>query len=292
MDKPTPTPASTRVFAAAPARVGDGFAVHRALPLRGHDDPHALEPFLLLDHAGPTTYGPAATPRGVGAHPHRGFETVTLAYQGDLAHRDSAGNGGVLNPGDVQWMTAGRGVVHEEKHGPELSRHGGTLEMVQLWINVPKRHKREAPRYVDYRASEFPVLPLGAGGSNFVRLVAGRWGRYVGPAKPYTPLTIADLYLEAGAEFDVTLDAAWNSALYPLEGAADINRTRVASRFIATLTGADRVSVRAATDCHLLLLSGEPIGEPIAARGPFVMSTEDELTEAMAGFQRGEYGQL
>ena len=282
---------STRIHASQPAQVGDGFFINRALPI-ARQGLEAMEPFLMLDHAGPTTFGPTAKPRGVDVHPHKGFQTVTLAYQGDLVHRDSAGNRGELAPGDVQWMTAGRGIVHEEKHGPDLTRNGGVSEMVQLWINLPAADKSVAPHYTDFKAEVFPVIPLGGEGSNFVRLVAGRWDTYRGPAKTYSPLTLADLYLDPGSRTTITLDPAWNTAIYALSGTAIVNGHTLGPNFIAQLTAEPRVDITVEATAHLLLLSAEPIGEPIASYGPFVMNTEDELRIAMREFQEGKMGTL
>ncbi len=291
MDTQAPIIPSTHIFSAKPAQVGDGFFIQRAIPLAGRGLA-SMEPFLMLDHAGPTTFGPTDTPRGVDVHPHKGFQTVTLAYQGDLVHKDSAGNRGHLQPGDVQWMTAGSGIVHEEKHGPELTKHGGVSEMIQLWINLPARNKSVLPHYTDYRAEVFPIITLSTTESNFVRLIAGNWGGYHGPAKTYTPLTLADLYLDPGCRTTITIDPTWNTGVYVLEGEATINSNSVGKHHIAHTHDESSISIEATAKCHLLFMSGLPIGEPIASYGPFVMNTEAELEEAMRDYRGGKFGTL
>ena len=291
MDAKAPVLPSTTTHPSVQAQVGDGFYIQRALPVEGRG-PAFLDPFLLLDHAGPTTFGPSTKARGVGPHPHKGFETVTLVYQGDLRHRDSAGNTGQLGVGDVQWMTAGAGIVHEELHGPTLTQQGGTLEMVQLWINLPARDKSVAPHYRDLRAQSFPTIPLTEAGTNYVRLVAGVWEGYTGPAHTYTPLTLADLYLEPGLETKISLDRKWHTGLYVLRGGVSVNGESVAEHGLATVRDEGEVTVKAFAESHLLLLSGLPIAEPIAISGPFVMNTEDEVRTARREFADGLYGKL
>ena len=288
---PTPNTPKVTTYPSQPARVGDGFVINRAIPLQGLGL-EAMEPFLMLDHAGPTTYGPTHKARGVDVHPHKGFQTVTLAYQGDLVHRDSAGNRGELSPGDVQWMTAGRGIVHEEKHGPELTRNGGVSEMIQLWINLPADDKHVAPHYTDYKSDVFPVIPLGGEGSNFLRLIAGKWDTYTGPASTYSPLTLADFYLDAGSVTTFNVDPTWNTALYALIGSATINGRAVGPNQIIKLDAIKEVKIVVTAACHLLLMSGHPLGEPIASYGPFVMNNQDELRVAIAEYQEGKMGTL
>lgn len=291
MDTKAPVLPSTSVHPSAHAQVGDGFYVQRALPIKGRGLA-GLDPFLLLDHAGPTTFGPVASPRGVGPHPHKGFETVTLLYRGDLRHRDSAGNSGLLGVGDVQWMTAGNGIVHEELHGPGLTAEGGSLELVQLWVNLPARDKSVAPHYQNLRAAAFPVIPLTEGGANHVRLVAGVWEGYTGPAKTYTPLTVADVYLEAGLETQIALDKRWNTGVYLLRGGVSVNGQALDRHGIATVHDEAEVTIKAFGESHLLFLSGLPIAEPVASSGPFVMNTEDEVQTAVREYREGLYGTL
>lgn len=291
MDTQAPILPSTTVHPTQAAQVGDGFFIQRAIPIQGKGIA-AMEPFLMLDHAGPTLFGPTDTPRGVDVHPHKGFQTVTLAYKGDLIHRDSAGNKGHLQPGDVQWMTAGNGIVHEEKHGPELSSKGGYSEMIQLWVNLPAKDKGVEPHYADIKADMFPIVPLEGSGMNHVRLVAGRWGNQNGPAETYTPLTLADIYLEPGIETTIKLDPKWHTALYILDGGAIINGNQVGKHFIARVNDEKEVVVKATSKSHLLFMSAEPIAEPIASYGPFVMNTNAEIQESIAMYNRGEMGTL
>ena len=281
------------VFAAQHAQVGDGFFVMRALPLTG-ESLEGLEPFLILDHAPPRSFGPTKVRRGVGEHPHRGFQTVTLVYEGDLKHRDSAGNKGVLKAGDVQWMHAGSGLVHEELHGDELTENGGRLEMIQLWINLPAAVKMSPPTYADIRAADFPVVPLAKSGANYVRLIAGRWGAYLGPAKTASPLTLADLYLEPDTETTISLDPAWNTGLYLRVGALNVNGKQLGQHFMARLRGHGELVLRNSGPkaVRALFLSGKRLLEPIAAQGPFVMNTQAEVAQAVRDFQAGLLGRL
>lgn len=291
MDVTAPVLPSTTVHPSTRERAGDGSAVQRALPLPGRGLA-GLDPFLLLDHVPPATFGPAASPRGAGPHPHKGCETVTLLYQGDLRHRDSAGNAGRLDAGDVQWVTAGNGVVREESHGPRLTAQGGVLELVRLWVNLPARHKRAPPRHTDLRAASFPLIPLTTAGANFVRLVAGAWEGYTGPARTHTPLTVADVYLEAGIETTVALDAHWHTGIYLMSGGVEVDGQGVERYGIATVRDETRVRIKAFAASHVLFLSGLPIGEPIASSGPFVMNTEEEVRVALREHGEGLYGRL
>lgn len=291
MDTQAPILPSTTVYPTQAAQVGDGFFIQRAIPLQGKGIA-AMEPFLMLDHAGPTLFGPTDTPRGVDVHPHKGFQTVTLAYQGDLIHRDSAGNKGHLEPGDVQWMTAGNGIVHEEKHGPELSSKGGYSEMIQLWVNLPAKDKSVKPHYADIKADMFPIIPLQGSGMNHVRLIAGKWEAYTGPAETYTPLTLADIYLEEGVETTISLDPQWHTGIYILDGGALVNGKQMSKHFIATVEDEKAVVIKATAQTHLLFMSAQPLNEPIASYGPFVMNTNEEINEAIAMYNRGEMGAL
>ncbi|MDQ6678364.1 MAG: pirin family protein [Acidobacteriota bacterium] len=263
--------------------VGDGFHVRSVLP-RGEMDGR-FSPFLLLDYAGPTQFQPTRQPRGVGAHPHRGFETVTIVYQGALEHRDSAGNAGGIGPGDVQWMTAAAGLLHEEKHAAEFSRAGGTLEMVQLWVNLPKARKGDQPGYQTLLNSQIPVVDFGGG--SFGRVIAGDVKGVHGPAKTATPLTVVDLQFQPGGVAEFDLPERFNTALLLLHGEVTVNgATEMEGAGTLALfdhSGAT-VRVEARTKTSALLLSGEPIDEPVAAAGPFVMNTREELQQAMRDF--------
>jgi redox-sensitive bicupin YhaK (pirin superfamily) len=274
-----------------PHWVGDGFPVRSLFSYESHGK--QLSPFLLLDYAGPAEFKPAQQPRGVGQHPHRGFETVTIVYKGEVAHRDSTGEGGVIGPGDVQWMTAGAGILHEEFHSEAFTRSGGMLEMVQLWVNLPAKDKMTAPGYQALLKREIPSvdLPRGAGA---VRVIAGDYEGHAGPARTFTPMQVWDLRLTQGGVTELSLPEGWNSALVVLRGAVLVNGSTVARE--AQMVLLDRkgsaVSIEANNDSVVLLLSGEPIEEPIVGHGPFVMNSQDEIVQAIADFNSGRFGQM
>ena len=271
--------------------VGDGFPVRNLFPSNGVSD--AIDPFLMLDYAGPTEFAPSPRPRGVGEHPHRGFETVTIAYQGSVEHRDSGGNSGTIRPGDVQWMTAASGVVHEEKHEREFARQGGTFEMIQLWVNLPKAHKMSSPRYQAINSEQIPVVELGQAG--YARVIAGELDGARGPAKTFTPINVFDVRLSAGHEAVLNLPEGHNTALVLLKGHVGLDSSHEVQgeAQLALLSAAgERVSLEAREDSVLLVLSGEPIGEPVASYGPFVMNTQEELVQAVNDYNAGRMGRL
>jgi quercetin 2,3-dioxygenase len=267
--------------------VGDGFPVRS---LFSYHDGRAPSPFLLLDHAGPAKFAPAERPRGVDFHPHRGFETVTIAYQGEVEHRDSAGNAGKIGPGDVQWMTAGSGVLHEEKHSREFTREGGVFEMVQLWINLPARSKMTPPRYQTLLSRQIPRVRLLEDAGN-LRLVAGEFDGVRGPARTFTPVVLWDLELHAGKRVELPLAEGHSAALLALSGEAQLeNGAALAAGRIALFERSDAgVTVQAESELHALVLGGEPIDEPIAGYGPFVMNTEAEIDQAIRDYQEGRF---
>lgn len=271
--------------------VGDGFPVRS---LFSYDTTgKVLSPFLLLDRAGPTEFPPTTERRGVGEHPHRGFETVTIVYKGEVAHKDSAGNGGVIGPGDVQWMTAAAGVVHEEFHTEAFSRAGGMLDMVQLWVNLPAKDKMSRPGYQGILDRDIPSVPLSDGGGS-VRVIAGEFDGYAGPAHTHSPLSVLDVRLAAGTRLDVPVTEGWTAAVVVLSGAVQVNGgalARDADLVILEQRGQDLV-IAATGDAHVLVLLGEPLDEPIAGSGPFVMNTQEEIAQAFADFRRGEFGQI
>ncbi|TAH39789.1 MAG: pirin family protein [Planctomycetota bacterium] len=270
--------------------VGDGFHVRNLFPSNALGE--AISPFLLLDYAGPSYYPPAEPPRGVGEHPHRGFETVTIVYQGSVAHRDSAGNAGVIGPGDVQWMTAASGVVHEELHERRFAQAGGTLQMVQLWVNLPARHKMSPPKYQEIVRARIPEVTLAAGAGT-VRVIAGSFQGVRGPAATFTPLNVWDLRLAGGggAEFDVP--DGHNSAAIVLEGRAAAGSSELGDAEMALFDReGTRLRLDALQDTKLLLLTGEPLGEPVVAHGPFVMNTGEEIYRAIKDYQSGRMGRL
>jgi redox-sensitive bicupin YhaK (pirin superfamily) len=271
--------------------VGDGFHVRNLFP--SNDLGQRISPFLLLDYAGPTEFAPTDTPHGVGEHPHRGFETVSIAYQGTLAHRDSAGNHGALGPGDVQWMTAGSGVVHEEMHEKEFAKRGGTLEMVQLWVNLPRAYKMSPPRYQSLLKAQIPVVDL-PGDSGQVRVIAGEFHGIKGPARTFTPIQLYDLRLMAGHRTELPLTTGSNTGVFLLNGKLLLNGSHAVKEAELALLEAsgERISIDAMEDATLLVLDGEPIHEPVARQGPFVMNTQDELVQAVNDYRTGRMGHL
>ena len=271
--------------------VGDGFPVRSMFSYQRYGK--VLSPFLLLDHAGPMTFTPTQEPRGVGQHPHRGFETVTIVYQGEVAHRDSTGQGGVIGPGDVQWMTAGSGILHEEFHSPAFTAAGGELEMVQLWVNLPAKDKMTAPGYQAIADQDVPqvTLPENAGS---LRVIAGEYAGQRGPAHTFSPLQVWDIRLTAGGVSTWTLPDGWSVALVLLLGNVQVNGESVlreSQMLVLEGVGQD-FSIEADSDAVLLLLSGEPIDEPIVGYGPFVMNSETEIQQAIADFNSGQFGQM
>ena len=271
--------------------VGDGFHVRNLFPSNEID--RDVSPFLLLDYAGPTFYPATDHPRGVGEHPHRGFETVTIVYQGRVAHRDSAGNSGVIGPGDVQWMTAASGVVHEERHERDWAKQGGTLQAVQLWVNLPAASKMTEPRYQTLVNEAIPVVPLG-GGAGSVRVIAGEFGGAKGPATTVTPMQLHDLRLLAQQGTALTFTAGWNVALFVLNGQVTVNGSKpVTEAQLAVLASSGApILLEAQEDAMLLVMAGEPIHEPVARYGPFVMNRQDELAQAVNDYRAGKMGHL
>jgi len=274
-----------------PHWVGDGFPVRS---LFSYDSQaQALSPFLLLDYAGPMKFAPAAQPRGVGPHPHRGFETVTIVYEGEVAHRDSTGAGGTIGPGDVQWMSAAGGIVHEEFHSPEFTRRGGLLEMVQLWVNLPAKDKMAPPRYQTLLSREIPLIELGKGAGQ-LRLIAGEYAAQRGPARTATPMNVWDLRLKQGHVTEWFATEDHTLALIVLRGEALVNGSEVLrdAQMVTFERPGLAITLDAQSDVTALWLSGEPIDEPIVGYGPFVMNSEPEIRQAISDFNSGRFGQL
>ncbi|WP_458375164.1 pirin family protein [Pseudomonas pergaminensis] len=271
--------------------VGDGFPV-RTLFSYDTMGKH-ISPFLLLDHAGPADFTPTEQRRGVGQHPHRGFETVTIVYDGEVEHRDSTGAGGTIGPGDVQWMTAAKGILHEEFHSEAFARSGGALEMVQLWVNLPAKDKMADAGYQTIVDGDIPVLPL-ANNAGQLRLIAGEFAGTRGPARTFTPIDVWDLRLNAGKPVTLDLHEGRNTALVILRGTVMVNGGEVARQGQLALFERDgsQLTLEASDDAKVLLLSGEPIDEPIVGHGPFVMNTEEEIHQAFADFHSGKFGQM
>jgi redox-sensitive bicupin YhaK (pirin superfamily) len=271
--------------------VGDGFHVRNLFPSNGIGD--ELSPFLMLDYAGPTRVTPSPNPRGVGEHPHRGVETVTIAYQGAVEHRDSAGHSGTIYPGDVQWMTAASGVVHEEMHEHDFARKGGTFEMVQLWVNLPKANKMSRPRYQGLAKADIPAVQLGPAG--YARVIAGELAGVKGPAQTFTPVNVFDVRLKAGNQTELVLPAGQNAAVVLLKGNVIVNsggQLQGEAKIALLSPEGEQVTFDVKEDTTLLILSGEPIHEPVFSYGPFVMNTRQEILEAVADYQAGKMGHL
>ncbi|HET7597836.1 MAG TPA: pirin family protein [Burkholderiales bacterium] len=266
--------------------VGDGFPVRTVFSYDRSGA--ALSPFLLLDHAGPAPFTPTDKKRGVGQHPHRGFETVTIVYEGEVEHHDSAGNGGHIGPGDVQWMTAAAGIVHEEYHAPAFARRGGTFEVAQLWVNLPARHKMAPPAYQTLLGKDIPQIGVGDG---VLRVIAGEYQGHTGPARTFTPMNVWDLRLTAGAKTTLAVPDRHNLVLVVLKGRVRINGDETANvdEFVLFDHGGDAVALEAEGDALLLVLSGEPLNEPIAGYGPFVMNTREEIQQAFADYNAGRF---
>lgn len=271
--------------------VGNGFPVRSLFSYNSHGA--HLSPFLLLDYAGPAQFTPSDQPRGVGQHPHRGFETVTIVYEGEVEHRDSTGAGGLIGPGDVQWMTAASGILHEEFHSPAFTQRGGTLEMVQLWVNLPARDKLAAPRYQTLQDARIPSVPL-PGGAGQVRVIAGAFDGQSGPAQTFTPVDVWDVRLRQGHVARLDTPAGHTLALVVLHGTVLVNGQEVVreAQMVQFERAGSGVEIEANSDATLLLLGGEPIDEPIVGHGPFVMNTQAEIVEAINDFNAGRFGEM
>lgn len=272
-----------------PHWVGDGFPVRSMFSYATLGQ--QVSPFLLLDYAGPVDFAPAEEPRGVGAHPHRGFETVTIVYKGEVEHQDSTGNGGVIGPGNVQWMTAASGILHKEFHSRAFTRKGGTLEMVQLWVNLPAKDKDAAPGYQPLLDRDIPTVTL-PDAAGTLRVIAGDYKGSLGPARTFTPINIWDLRLRQGGAISLALPEGHTVGLAVLSGAVLVNDSEIAREAQFVLldrTGGD-VRLEANNDVSMLVLSGEPIDEPVVMQGPFVMNTTGEIEQAIIDFQSGRFG--
>ncbi|MGE4431639.1 MAG: pirin family protein [Sphingobium sp.] len=271
--------------------VGDGFPVRTLFSystLGAH-----VSPFLLLDYAGPHDFAPTTTARGVGQHPHKGFETVTIVYDGEVAHRDSAGNGGVIGPGDVQWMTAGGGIIHEEFHSPAFAKTGGRFRVVQLWVNLPAKDKAAPGGYQGIVAADIPTVEL-PGEAGSARIIAGELGGVKGPARTFTPINVWDMRLRRDADVTLDLPEGHVGLVVMLGGHATVNGTQdvgEAEVLLLSREGGD-IAIHADGDATLLILTGEPIDEPIVGYGPFVMNSEEEIRQAIDDFNSGRFERI
>jgi redox-sensitive bicupin YhaK (pirin superfamily) len=277
--------------APAPHWVGDGFPVRSIISAHTMGD--SVSPFLLLDYAAPFDFPPTDERLGVDEHPHKGFETVTIVFEGEVEHRDSTGNHGKVGPGDVQWMTAGSGLVHEEKHSAEFARNGGKFHMIQLWVNLPAKDKSTAPGYQTLLKSDIPTVELpNAAGS--LRVIAGEFDGSRGPARTFTPVSLWEIHLKAGSKVTLTVPDGHTTAVLTLSGEVRINgeeRATESELAVFERDGSD-FELEALSETNLVLLSGEPINEPVVAYGPFVMNTKEEIEQAIRDFQAGKMGSL
>ncbi|MHA8086579.1 pirin family protein [Aquirufa sp. Wall-65K1] len=273
--------------------VGDGFRVHNFIPSRYGLDMQRMSPFIMLDYGSKHYFSPSAEARGVGVHPHRGFETVTIAYKGRVAHHDSSGGGGIIGEGDVQWMTAASGVLHKEYHEESFSAEGGDFQMVQLWVNLPAKDKMSTPKYQAISNQQITKVDLGEN-VGLVEVIAGEYHGHKGPASTFTPVNMLNAKLKAGAKASFSFPATYNTCLLVIEGSITINGTEVAELdHLALMENVgEEFSLEAKEDSIVLILSGEPIHESIAAHGPFVMNTRQEIMQAFHDFNSGKFGFL
>jgi len=273
--------------------VGDGFRVHNFIPGVDQLTMERMDPFLLLDYNSKYFFPSTDSPRGVGVHPHRGFETVTIAYRGKIAHHDSFGNSGVIGEGDVQWMTAASGLLHKEYHEKEFALRGGDLHMVQLWVNLPAEHKMSPPKYQPITNDQMGRFQL-PGNNGIIEVIAGSYRDVKGPASTFTPMALMNARMKAGAVADFEFSAGYNTALLVIEGSVLINGsdTAPADHFVLFRNDGEKFTIEAIEDSVALILSGEPISEPIAAHGPFVMNTRTEIYQAFEDVENGKFGHL
>jgi redox-sensitive bicupin YhaK (pirin superfamily) len=275
-----------------PHYVGDGFRVHNFIPSGFRLDMERMDPIIMMDYNSKFYFSPSEKPRGVGVHPHRGFETVTIAYKGKVEHHDSSG-GGVISEGDVQWMTAASGVLHKEFHEKEWSKKGGDFQMVQLWVNLPAKDKMSTPKYQAIKNDSIPRYHVENNGGE-IEIIAGEYKGIKGAATTFTPMNMLNLKLKSNAEASFSFPSNFNTAMLVIEGIIQVNDKDVAptDHFILMANDGEDFTVKATDDAIVLLLSAAPIGEPIAAHGPFVMNTRQELMEAFNDFNTGKFGYL
>jgi len=268
--------------------VGNGFPVQSIFSYR--DIYEEMSPFLLMDYAGPARFDPTEERRGVGQHPHRGFETVTIVYDGQVSHHDSTGAGGTIGPGEVQWMTAGSGIIHEEYHGDDYARNGGPFEMIQLWVNLPAKHKMTAPGYQGIGSTQIPEVLL-ADNAGKVRVIAGEYAGHAGPAHTFSPMNVWDVRLNAGSTTTFTVPEGHTTAIFVLHGAVGLGETytvRPSELAVLQRTGTELI-LEAQQDTVLLLLNGEPLNEPVVGHGPFVMNSVEEIDQAFDDYNHGRF---
>lgn len=276
-----------------PHFVGDGFRVHNFIPSAYRLDMQRMSPFILMDYNSKFYFPPTDTPRGVGVHPHRGFETVTIAYKGKIAHHDSAGGGGVIGEGDVQWMTAASGVLHKEYHEVNFSKQGGYFQMVQLWVNLPAKDKMSKPKYQAIENKNINRIYL-ENKDGEIEVIAGEYNGIKGAASSFTPVNMLNAKMNKGAKAEFTFPANYNTALLVIEGSIQVNEIEQVptDHFVLFENQGENFAIEALENAVVLILSGEPIHEPIAAQGPFVMNTKTEIVQAINDFNSGKFGYL
>ncbi|MFJ1365786.1 pirin family protein [Capnocytophaga canimorsus] len=272
-----------------PHFVGDGFRVHNFIP--GTSSMERMDPFIMMDYNAPYIFPPSEIPKGVDVHPHKGFETVTIAYKGKVEHTDSAGGGGVIGEGDVQWMTAGNGILHKEFHETEWSKSGGLFHMMQLWVNLPAKYKTTPPKYQAIKNADIPKVPITDGE---VAVIAGEYNGVKGAASTFSPIHMYNVRLQKGGKTTLSFPKHYTTTLVTVEGSIRVNEQEevAADHFVLFKNDGENFTVEATSDALILVLSGEPIAEPIAAYGPFVMNTRQELIQAFQDFEQGKFGEL
>ncbi|HEY8690343.1 MAG TPA: pirin family protein [Chitinophagaceae bacterium] len=276
----------------APHMVGDGFRVHNFFPSGYNIGKSRMSPFFMMDYNSKVDFSPRETPRGVGVHPHRGFETVTIAYHGKIAHNDSTGNSGVISEGDVQWMTAAAGILHKEYHEEAFSKKGGPFQMIQLWVNLPAKNKMSKPKYQPITNDQLGKYQL-PNNSGTVEVIAGEFKGVKGAASTFTPIEMYNAKLKKGNSVSFDLPENFNTGILVVEGSVKVNGENApADNFILFKNEGETISVEVAEDSILFVISGEPINEPITAYGPFLMNTHEELEQALEDFNKGKFGYL
>lgn len=273
--------------------VGDGFRVHNFIPSAYRLDMERMNPIIMLDYNSKHTFAPSEIPRGVGVHPHRGFETVTIAYKGKVEHGDSSGGGGIIGEGDVQWMTAAKGVLHKEFHETEWSKKGGEFQMIQLWVNLPAKDKMSEPKYQALKNNQISKYPIGDNGSH-IEIIAGSYNDVAGSASTFTPINLYNVKLKKGETANLQFPSHFNTGMLVVEGDIQVNQNDHApvDHFVLMNNDEEQFTVTANEDAVVFVFSGEPINEPIAAHGPFVMNTKQELLQAFEDFNQGKFGTL
>ena len=274
-----------------PHYVGDGFRVHNFIPSGYHLDMKRMDPFIMLDYNSKFHFPATDKPKGVGVHPHRGFETVTIAYEGSVSHHDSSGGGGTIHQGDVQWMTAASGVLHKEYHAEEFYKQGGIFQMVQLWVNLPAKDKMSAPKYQAIEHKSIPTVEVENG---IIEVIAGEYNQTKGAASTFSPVNMLNAKLNEGGKANFSFPANYNTVLLVIEGEVKVNNQEVVPTdhlLLFTNEGED-FSIEATANSVVLILSGEPLNEPIASYGPFVMNTQEQIREAFDDFNNGKFGTL